>query len=50
MILRPAERKKRLTMWVDADVLDWFQRQARGYHTRLNAVLRAYYEAARRSK
>jgi uncharacterized protein (DUF4415 family) len=27
MVLRPAERKKRITMWVDADVLDWFQRQ-----------------------
>jgi uncharacterized protein (DUF4415 family) len=46
MVLRPAERKKRITMWVDADVLDWFQRQGRGYQTRLNAVLRAYYEAA----
>ena len=46
MALRPVERKKRITMWVDADVLDWFQRQGRGYQTRLNAVLRAYYEAA----
>ena len=29
---------------IDADVLDWFKRQGRGWQTRMNAVLRAYYE------
>lgn len=45
MVLRPGGRKRRITMWLDADVLEWFQGQGRGYQTRLNAVLRAYYEA-----
>jgi uncharacterized protein (DUF4415 family) len=30
---------------VDADVLDWFKAQGRGYLTRMNAVLRCYMEA-----
>jgi len=29
----------------DADVLAWFKAQGRGYQTRMNAVLRSYYEA-----
>ena len=29
-------------MWIDADVLEWFRAQGRGYQTRLNAVLRAF--------
>src|SRR3954468_6475507 len=29
----------------DRDVVDWFKRQARGYQTRMNAVLRTYMEA-----
>ena len=40
-----------LTLWfrLDADMLDWFRTQGKGYQTRINAVLRAYYES-RRSK
>ena len=30
---------------VDQDVLDWFKAQGNGHLTRMNAVLRAYYEA-----
>ncbi|NJO54919.1 MAG: BrnA antitoxin family protein [Bacteroidales bacterium] len=30
---------------VDSDVLDWFRSQGKGHLTRMNAVLRAYYEA-----
>ena len=30
---------------VDQDVLDWFKAQGSGHLTRMNAVLRAYYEA-----
>lgn len=37
--------KKSIHMNVDQDVLDWFKRQGRGYQTRMNAVLRSYYEA-----
>jgi uncharacterized protein (DUF4415 family) len=32
---------------IDADVLEWFKAQGTGYQTRINAVLRAYREAAR---
>jgi uncharacterized protein (DUF4415 family) len=32
---------------LDADVFDWFKRQGKGHLTRMNKVLRAYYEANR---
>src|SRR5229473_2846266 len=32
--------KKPITLRVDADVLAWFQRQGRGYQTRINRALR----------
>ncbi len=34
--------KKPISLRVDADVLDW---QGKGYQSRINAILRAYYEA-----
>ena len=37
--------KKQLTVRLDADVLAWLQGQGKGYHSRINAILRAYYEA-----
>lgn len=37
-------KKERVTMRLDADVLDWFRRQGAGYQTRINAVLRGYVE------
>ena len=36
--------KKQLTLRLDADVLDWFKKQGRGYQTQINALLRAYME------
>jgi uncharacterized protein (DUF4415 family) len=33
----------------DADVVDWFKSQGRGYQTRMNAVLRRYMEAHRKA-
>ena len=41
--------KKPLSLRIDADVIDWFQRQGQGYQTRKNAVLRAYVERHRKS-
>jgi len=32
--------KKPVTLRLDADVLAWFQRQGRGYQTRINQTLR----------
>ena len=37
--------KKQLTLRLDADVLAWMKAQGKGYQSRINAILRAYYEA-----
>lgn len=37
--------KKQLTIRLDKDMLEWMQSQGRGYQSRINAILRAYYEA-----
>ena len=39
--------KKQVTVRLDRDVLAWLKAQGRGYQTRINAILRAYYEAHR---
>ena len=45
--LKPIPPKQQVTLRVDADVLDWFRAQGRGYQTQINALLRAYVEAHR---
>ena len=47
VLLRPARAKKPVTVRLDADMLKWFKKQGRGYQTRINAILRSYYEAAK---
>ena len=37
--------KKAVSLRLDQDVLDWFKAQGEGHLTRMNAVLRSYYEA-----
>lgn len=32
---------------LDADMLQWFKAQGKGWQTRMNAVLRSYYESQR---
>ncbi len=39
--------KNQLTLRLDADVLEWMKAQGKGYQSRINAILRAYYEAHR---
>jgi uncharacterized protein (DUF4415 family) len=34
-----------VTLRLDRDVLEWFRAQGAGYQTRINQVLRAFYEA-----
>lgn len=46
--LSPVTAKAQLTLRLDADVLDWFRAQGRGYQTRINALLRAYRDAHRK--
>jgi uncharacterized protein (DUF4415 family) len=33
--------KQQLTLRIDADVIDWFKQQGRGYQSRINTALRA---------
>ena len=44
--MRPVASKTSISLRVDADVLDWFKAQGRGYQTRINAVLRAFKDAS----
>jgi uncharacterized protein (DUF4415 family) len=44
--LPKASRKSAISLRVDPEVLDWFKAQGPGYQTRINAVLRAFMEAA----
>ena len=39
--------KKQIALRVDTDVLEWMKSQGKGYQSRMNAILRAYYEARR---
>lgn len=46
-LFRPVKRA--LSLRLDADILDWFQRQGPGYQTRMNSALREYVERHRKS-
>jgi|GraSoiStandDraft_45_1057281.scaffolds.fasta_scaffold1280522_2 uncharacterized protein (DUF4415 family) len=43
--LKPVTRKAQITLRVDAEVLEWFKKQGKGYQTQINAILKAYKEA-----
>jgi len=43
LVLPPG--KENTTLRIDRDVLAWFRATGKGFHTRMNAVLRAYMEA-----
>lgn len=45
LVLPPG--KDNVSLRVDRDVLAWFRSTGKGFHTRMNAVLRAYMEAHR---
>ena len=48
-LMMPGEKpKSSIHLRVDHDVLDWFKSKGKGHLTRMNAVLRAYYEANRK--
>ena len=48
-LVEPERPKVHTGLRIDADVLDWFKAHGRGWQTRMNAVLRSYYEHERRS-
>ena len=37
--------KQQLTIRLDSDILGWLKGQGQGYQTRINSILRSYYEA-----
>ncbi len=43
-LIRPAQNKQQVTMRFDADILEFFKRQGRGWQGRMNAVLRSFVE------
>lgn len=45
--LKVVPPKASVSLRIDADVLDWFRSSGSGYQTKINAVLRAFKEAAR---
>jgi uncharacterized protein (DUF4415 family) len=48
-LLIPSENKQQITLRVDADVLSFFKGTGRRYQTRINAALREYVNAHRKS-
>lgn len=38
------ENKRQVTMRFDADIIDYFKSQGRGWQSRMNAVLRGFVE------
>ena len=40
------QRKEQIALRVDSDVLAWYRAQGAGWQTRMNAVLRAFRDAA----
>lgn len=48
--LKLVSPKRPISLRVDPDVLEWFRAQGGGWQTRMNAVLKAYKEAASRSR
>ena len=37
-------KKEKLSLRLDADILDWFKSQGKGYQTRINNALKSYVE------
>ena len=48
-VIEYPEKKKPVTLRLDADILAWFQSRGKGYQTRINAVLRSYVEAHKKN-
>ena len=45
--LKPVPKKSQITLRLDSDVLEWFKGTGKGYHTRINMLLRAYMEQSK---
>lgn len=47
--LIPAENKRQITLRLDADVVSFFKKTGKRYQSRINAALREYVKAHRKS-
>jgi uncharacterized protein (DUF4415 family) len=47
-VVYPHERQQQLTIWLDADIVEYFKSLGPSYQTRMNEVLRTYVEAMRK--
>ncbi len=45
IVMPTGSGKRSISLRVDEDVLEWFKSQGKGHLTRMNAVLRAYYQS-----
>lgn len=41
------KRKEHVNLRIDADIMDYFRKQGKGYQTMMNAVLRSYVDQSR---
>jgi len=48
--VRIPKRKRLVSLRLDPDVVDWFKKRGKGYQTRINAVLKTYVQASRKSE
>jgi uncharacterized protein (DUF4415 family) len=46
---RPSENKQQITLRLDADVVSFFKKTGKRYQSRINAALREYVKAHRKS-
>ncbi len=50
MTVELPEKKDQVTLRIDHAVLDWLKGQGKGYQTRINGILRAYWKTHRSQK
>jgi uncharacterized protein (DUF4415 family) len=43
------KRKESVTLRLDSEILEWFKKQGKGYQTKINAILKSYFNAHHRS-
>ena len=39
------KNKRQITLRIDDDIIEWFQKKGKGYQTKINAILRSYVDA-----
>jgi len=49
-VIEYPKKKRPVTIRLDVDILEWFKSMGKGYQTKINAILRSYYEAHKKRK